>query len=157
MNFARAIVALCMTAGANAALAQTDVCIKRGTNGVDRDATAAWREMEERKDPQFMAAMQGVWYTETQSPQTGQASYLYLTYQANGIVDYQNRVCSNLGCNDYAGHGLFAGFFLGNGRYTSMSIISDLNRDRECTGSTGRFLDETTIEDSNGGRLTKIR
>ncbi|MFZ1679603.1 MAG: hypothetical protein WAT70_01180 [Rhizobiaceae bacterium] len=142
---------------AGAAGAQTDICIKRGTNGMDRDATAAWREMDDRKDPEFMQAMAGVWYSETTSPQTGQVSQLYLSYRQDGIFDYQNRVCSATGCNDYAGHGLFAGFFLGNGRYTSMSILSDLNRDRECTGSTGRFVDERTIEDSGGGRMTRVR
>lgn len=157
MTVKRAAFLLLLAATAAPAMAQTDVCIKRGTNGVDQKATAAWREMESRKDPQFMATMAGTWYAETQSPQTGQVSYLYLTYQSNGIVDYQNRVCNGGYCNDYAGHGLFAGFFLGNGRYTSMSIISDLNRDRECTGSTGRFLNDTTIEDSNGGRLSKVQ
>lgn len=143
---------------ASNAAAQTDVCIIRGTNGIDRDATDAWRRMEDRKDPQYMAAMAGVWYTESRSPQTGQVSQLYLSYKSNGIFDYQNRVCSSAGfCNDYEGHGLFAGFFLGDGRYTSMSIVSDLNRDRECTGSTGKFINDTTIEDSNGGRLAKVR
>lgn len=139
------------------AVAQTDICIKRGTNGMDKDATAAWREMEARKDPRFMEAMAGVWSSEVRSPQTGQVSYLFLSYQENGIVDYQNRVCSATGCNDYAGHGLYAGFFLGNGRYTAMSILSDLNRDRECTGSTGRFVNDRTIEDSSGNRLTRVR
>ena len=151
-----AIVAAALVAAVDPAFAQSETCMRRG--GVDQNATAKWREMQRRADPQFMTAMEGVWYSETSSPQTGQVSHLYLTYQSNGILDYQNRVCSSAGyCSDYAGHGLFAGFFLGGGDFTMMSIISDLNRDRECAGNTGRLVDDQTIEDSSGGVMRKVR
>lgn len=149
--------AVLLIAGATPAFGQTDVCIIRGTNGIDENATQRWRDMEARADPAFMKAIAGVWYAEIASPATGQVDYRYHSFQDNGLFDYQDRVCSATGCNDYAGHGLFAGFFTAGRDFTLMLIVSDLNRDRECAGGSGRLTGTDRMVDGTGTTWRRVR
>src|SRR5262245_52810551 len=118
--------ALAASLAAGPAAADEAFCKRQGQ--FDQQATQTLQQMLERTDPQLTQFLAGTWYFETRSPSTGQASYMYCNFGPDTLFAYQNRVCSGTGCNDYRGAGLFAGIPIGNGQYTMMLSVSDLNR-----------------------------
>lgn len=139
------------------AAAQQDVCVRQGTGQIDQQATARWREMANAADPRVMQALSGVWYSETRAP-TGQVAYTYFTYEPNGLYQYSQRVCGGMNmCSDFAGHGLFAARSAGGNGFVGMTIVSDLQRDRLCTGLNGRFIDAQTFQSADGAYARKVR
>lgn len=143
--------------GVAPAVAQQDVCVRQGTGQVDQQATARWREFANSADPRIMQALSGVWYSETQAT-TGQVAYTYVTYEANGLYQYSQRVCGGMGmCSDYAGHGMFAARSAGGNGFMGMIIVSDLQRDRLCTGLNGRFVDAQTYQSADGALVRRVR
>ena len=69
------------------ALSQTVFCLDRQSGQVDQAASQAFADMQSRMDPQLAQAIAGTWYSETNSPQTGQISRLQISYQANGGLE----------------------------------------------------------------------
>lgn len=136
--------------GAGGALAQNDVCIDPNTRQIDQQGTEAWQYIAQNTDPSLVQALTGTWYTEVVAANTGQIDYQYNIYEANGLFQYRSRVCSGSACNDYDGHGFFAVMPTGDGTMTTMLIVSDLNRDRQCSGGSSRFLDANTMQTSTG-------
>src|SRR5262245_25752287 len=108
--------AACLAAGS--AAADDSYCKRQGQ--FDQQATDTLQQMLDRTDRQLQQFLAGTWYFETQSPSTGQASYMYYTFGPDMLFGYQNRVCSGTGCNDYEGTGVFAGIPVRNGQYTMM-------------------------------------
>lgn len=121
------------------AWAAEDFCIDPRTRAVDPRSTQALRQMLQNADRQAMQQMSGTWYLEQPSPATNQISYLYQTFEQNGLYSYQNRVCGPVGCSDYQGTGLFALRATGDGAYSGVIMVSDLHRNHQCTGLSGRF------------------
>lgn len=144
------IWALLLSAASFPSMAQQQVCIRPGTNQIDQQATQTFQQMMASADQQTMQAISGVWYSETQSPSTGQVDYQYNSYEPNGLFQYSSRVCSRIQCSDFAGHGMYAAVSQGSGQFTVMLMVSDMSRDRQCTGWTGRFVDQQTIQTANG-------
>jgi len=143
--------------GVAPAAAQQDVCVRQGTGQIDQQATARWREMVNSADPRIMQALSGVWYSETRAP-TGQVAYTYFTYEPNGLYQYSQRVCGGMNmCSDFAGHGLFAARSAGGNGFMGMVVVSDLQRDRLCTGLNGRFIDAQTFQSADGAYARKVR
>lgn len=103
-------------------------------------------------------AMAGTWYSETQSPQTGQVSRLYLSYGANGALNYQNQVCDASGaCNSYQGSGAWAAMPISGSAFSGIQMISDQGRNQECTGFFGQFVDQNTIQAGAGGMMKRVQ
>lgn len=131
------------------ALAQCEYCADANGN-VDANATQAWAQMQERADGAFMEQLAGTWYSQTQSPATGQTAETYVTYAPDGRYQYQQRICSATGCNDYGGGGSWAAFPMGGGAYTIMTITTDQSRSQQCYGTTSRMVDANTVVDNLG-------
>ena len=143
-------------AGQGTAMAASETCMRRGN--VDQQATAAWKEMVRQAQPEFMKGIAGVWHAEIHAPMTGQTDSQYQIFQADGQWEYRSQVCANATfCSDFSGHGLFAGRMLDDSQYTLMLMVSDLNRDRQCSGGTGRVIDSKTLQDSMGTVWRKVR
>lgn len=141
-----------------AATAQQVFCLDRNSGGVNAAATQAFADMQARMDGQLAQTIAGTWYGETQSPQTGQVSRLYVTYGADGSLSYQNQVCDGSGaCSQYQGQGAWAGMQTGGGGYTGIQMISDQSRNQECTGFAGRFVDQNTIQSDTGGTMQRVQ
>ena len=141
-----------------AAAAQTVVCLDQQSGQVDANATQAFADMQGRMDAGLAQAMAGTWYSETQSPATGQTSALYVTYGSDGSLSYQNRVCDQTGaCSDYQGQGAWAALPLGGGQFSGIQMISDQGRNQLCSGFSGTFVDQTTIQSGAGGVSRKVR
>ncbi len=152
------VLAVVICAVASPGLAQTVFCLDRQSGQVDQAASQAFADMQDRMDPQLAQAMSGTWYSETSSPQTGQVSRLQISYGANGNLTYQNQVCDSSGaCNNYQGQGAWAAMQTGNGAFTGISMISDQGRNQECTGFSGQFLDQNTIQSGAGGILRRVQ
>ncbi len=138
---------------ATPALAQQDYCNRRSGNQVvvDEEATRTFRQMVAQQDSQVVAAMAGVWYAEIAAPQLGMISYQYRQYDANGLFQYQDQTCTQGSplCSRNQGTGFFTAITVGDTIQTFM-IVSDLQRDHECTGSTMRFIDPNTMQDGSG-------
>lgn len=145
-------------AGTAVAAAQT-VCMTPGTNGVDQNATDTFQQMTSRTTPEIVQALAGVWYAEIRSPSTNQIDYHYNYFEPNGLFQYQSRVCGGMtgGCNDYQGQGAWAAIPTGDGSLTMMFSVSDLNRNNQCAGSVGRFVDAMTMQDSNGTMWRRVQ
>jgi hypothetical protein len=146
-SFRPTVCALAACLAAGSAAADESFCKRQGQ--FDQQATDTLQQMVERTDRQLQQFLAGTWYFETQSPSTGQTSYMYYTFGPDMLFAYQNRVCKGTGCNDYEGAGVFAGVPIGNGQYTMMLSISDNNRDHECSGFA-LMISGNTVRDSNG-------
>ncbi len=143
---------------AGAAGAQQVFCLDRQSGRIDPAATQAFAEMQARRDPRITQALAGSWWSETQSPATGQISRLAVTYGADGALAYQNQVCDASGaCGMYQGAGAWAAIDLGNGAFSGIQMISDQGRNQECTGFSGRFLDTDMIQSGAGGISRRMR
>ncbi len=155
----RATVALLAMLMASPAFAQNEVCLDQRTGQVDQQATQTWQQMVRSSDRQLMQAMSGTWYAEIRAPQTNQVDYQYRTFQSDGQFQYQSRICGGMTnlCSDFSGFGLYAAIPLGGGQYQVMLMVSDLSRNRLCSGGAGRFIDQTTIQDSTGQYWRRVR
>ena len=143
---------------ATASSAQNVVCLDQQSGQVDGNATQAFADMQGRMDTELAQAMAGNWYSETPAAATGQISYLYVTYGANGSFSYQNRVCDQSGaCSDYQGSGAWAAMQLGGGQFSGIQMVSDQGRNQLCTGFTGRFVDQVTIQWGAGGVSRRVQ
>jgi hypothetical protein len=140
-------------------LAQAEVCVDPNTGAVDGAATRTWQQMSERSDPELMRQMAGTWYIEIPNPYNSQVDQEYLRYSSDGFFDYRSHVCDTAtgGCNDYSGQGNYAVIGLPDGSLQFMSIVSDLNRDRQCSGSSARFVDTNSLRFSTGGIMRRVR
>ena len=157
MSFRKILFFICGMAAASPAAAQNAMCLSQQSGQVDAAATQALTDMASRRDPQLAQAMAGTWYSETSSPDTGQISRLYVSYGADGQMQYQNQVCDQSGaCNQYQGSGLWAAIPMGNGSFSGIQMISDQGRNQECTGFSGRFLDQQTIQSGAGGISRRV-
>ncbi len=141
------------------AFAQNDVCFDPATRQVDTRGTETFRQMARRTDPAIARQLAGVWYAEIPSPQVNMISYQYHEYSADGLFQYQDRVCGGLvnSCSEYQGHGLYAVIDLGGGSLQFMTIINDLNRDHLCMGYTLSLLDNDTMQASSGLVWRRVR
>lgn len=147
---------LALLAG-GAALAQGEYCADANGN-VDAVATQTWRDVVGRADAGFMQQLAGTWYSQTQSPSTGQVAETYVTYAPDGGYQYQQRICSQTGCNDYSGGGSWAAFPMGDGAsYTIMTMTTDQSRVQQCYGTTSRLVDADTIQDNLGNIARRAR
>lgn len=156
MSFAKVFFVIGIAVSSPAA-AQNGVCLSQQSGQIDAAATQALTDMAARRDPQLAQAMAGTWYSETPAAATGQISRLYVSYGADGQLQYQNQVCDQSGaCNQYQGSGLWAAISLGNGTFSGIQMISDQGRNQECTGFTGRFLDQQTIQSGAGGISRRV-
>lgn len=139
----------------NAGVAQQVYCMRNGQ--VDAQTSQQLQQMLQQPNPQVMQVMTGTWYSQTQNPGTGQMLYSYVTYEPNGLWGYRNRVCSNLGCNDYEGTGVFAGVPLGNGQINLIIMYSDLQADHTCIAPVVRPIAGGMLQDSNGQTWQRVR
>lgn len=148
----KAIALVWVLLGTVGAAAQNDVCVNPSTRQVDAAATETFRQMAQASSRDVMQTIAGTWYAEIPSPSTNQIQYQYQQFDADGLFQYQDRVCGGLinTCSDYAGHGLYAVIQLGDGSLQFLTIVSDLNRDRQCIGSTRTLLDSATMRDAGG-------
>ena len=138
--------------------AQNVFCLDQQSGQVNAQATQAFADMQDRMDPQLAQAMAGNWYSETPSPQTGQISRLQISYGAEGGLNYQNQVCDASGaCNTYQGQRAWAAMSLQAGSFSGIQMISDQGRNQECTGFSGQFLDQNTIQSGAGGIMQRVR
>lgn len=137
--------------------AQGVVCLDQQSGQVDTNATQAFADMQGRFDANLAQALAGTWYSETQSPATGQTSLLYVTYGADGTLSYQNRVCDQSGaCSDYQGQGAWAAIAAGGG-FSGIQMVSDQGRNQLCTGFSGSLLDEMTMQSGAGAIFRRVR
>jgi hypothetical protein len=146
--------------GAQPILAQDDVCYLRvqGQWTVDPKGTQAWLEAVKRQDPEVMLAMNGVWYGELVDPASGAVSYQFKQYDESGGFAYQSRTCSTAGfCSDNTGTGYYTGMKIGDGSISLFVIVSDLERDHECTGGYARLVDANRMEDAFGMIWQKVQ
>lgn len=138
------------------ALAQPNeaYCNRRSGNQVmmDQNATNTFHEMVARQDNNAIAAMSGVWYAEIPAPQLGMTSYQYRQYQGNGLFQYQDQTCTNgtQSCSQNQGTGFFTAMTAQDGSIATFLIVSDLQRDHECTGGYMRFIDQNRMQDGGG-------
>lgn len=138
------------------ALAQDVYCMRQGQ--FDQAATQTFADMRQRTDQQLAQALAGTWYGETNSPQTGQVSRLYVTYGADGSFSYQNQVCDQTGaCGQYQGMGAWAAMQTGGGGFSGIQMVSDQSRNQECSGFAGRFVDQNTIQSDTGGYMQRVQ
>lgn len=141
-------------------LAQNDFCYVPGRSGtVDQQATDTWNDMLTRQDPQLLRQLAGVWYGEIPAPQLNMTSYQYRQYDANGQFQYQDRTCTNgtSFCSSNQGTGFYTATPASDGSMLLFMIVSDLNRDHECTGAYARFLDADTLQDAGGGIWRRVQ
>jgi hypothetical protein len=140
------------------ALAQAEVCVNPSTRQVDAHATQTWQQMAQRSDAEIMRQMAGTWYFEAANPYNTQVDYQYQRYTADGFFDYRDRVCDTATgiCNDYSGQGNYAVIGIGDGSIQFMTIVSDLNRDRLCSGNAARFVDANTLQFATGVQMRRV-
>lgn len=145
-----AVVLVCATSGH--AQAQNAVCIDPNTGQVDQQGTAAWDYIAQNTDAELANALTGTWYSEIPAPRTGQVSYQYQSYEPGFLFRYRDRVCGGMinTCSDFEGHGFWAVMPNGDGTMTTMLIVSDLQRDRQCIGGSSRLLDANTLQSAGG-------
>jgi hypothetical protein len=142
-----------LAAAATPALAQNDFCYAPGGRQiVDEQATNAWRDMLGRQDNRIIQAMTGVWYAEIPAPQLGMTSYQYRQFDANGLFQYQDKTCTNGSdfCSQNQGTGFYTATGAADGSILTFIIVSDLQRDHECSGGYARFIDDMTMQDGGG-------
>lgn len=139
------------------ALAQQDYCARRIEGNppstiLDQNATDTFHAMVARQDNNAIVAMTGVWYAEIPAPQLGMTSYQYRQYSANGLFQYQDQTCTNgtQSCSQNQGTGFFTAMTAQDGSIATMMIVSDLQRDHECTGGYMRFIDQNRMQDGGG-------
>ena len=152
--------ALAALLAAPPSLAQDDVCYLRaqGHWTLDPRATKAWLEARKYQDDDIMRTMTGVWYGEVVDPSSGAVSYQYKQYDESGGFAYQSRTCSTAGfCSDNTGTGYYTAMKNGDGSISFFMIISDLERDHECTGGYARILSPTQLQDAFGGIWQKVK
>ncbi len=139
------------------ALAQNGYCMRNGQ--LDQQSTQTLQRMLQQPNPQVMQAMTGTWYTVTQSPNTNQVAYSYVTYEANGLWSYQNRVCGGMTgyCGDYQGTGMFAGVPIAGGQISLIVMYSDTQVSNACIGSVVQPMGDGTLRDSNGQTWQRVR
>ena len=150
-------VILGLLAAACPALADEDFCIDPRTRAVDPRGTQALRQMLQAADRQAMQQISGTWYLEQNSPDTHQVSYLYQTFERNGLYSYQNRVCGAAGCSDYQGTGLYGLRATGDGGYAGVIMVSDLRRNHQCSGLFGRFDADGSFISGDGALWRRAR
>jgi hypothetical protein len=140
-------------------LAQAEACVDPNTRQVDQHATDTWLQMSQRADPGLMGQMAGTWYIEIRNQLNAQIDQQYQRFSADGFFDYHSHVCdtSTGGCNDYSGKGNYAVMAMGDGSMQFMTIVSDLNRDRQCSGSAARFVDANTLQLSTGELMKRTQ
>lgn len=140
------------------ALAQAVACVDPNTRQIDPGATQTFQAMAARSDPQIMGQLAGTWYIESRNPYNSQVDYQYQQYSPDGFFNYRDRVCDGSGaCNDYDGQGNYAVIGLPDGTIQLMTIVSDLSRDRQCSGSVARFVDANTVQFSTGGMMQRVQ
>ncbi|BCW90644.1 hypothetical protein sos41_38170 [Alphaproteobacteria bacterium SO-S41] len=144
-----ALILTCVPA-ADAGQAAGQVCLNQKTKQVDAAQTRDWQQRLANSNPQAVQVLVGTWYNETGSPGTGQVSYLYYNYEANGGFTYQNRVCSQRGCNDYSGYGVFAAEMTGSSSIYVAYNISDRSRNSACSAIQMNFADMNTVLGPDG-------
>jgi hypothetical protein len=119
---------------------------------LDQGATDTFHSMVARQDNNAIVAMTGVWYAEIPAPQLGMTSYQYRQYQSNGLFQYQDQTCTNgtQSCSQNQGTGFFTAMTAQDGSFATMIIVSDLQRDHECSGGYMRMLDQNHMQDGGG-------
>ncbi len=91
MSFKKVLFVICGMAVWSPAAAQNAVCLSQQSGQIDAAATQALNDMAARRDPQLAQAMAGTWYSETSAQATGHISRLYVSYGADGQMQYQTR------------------------------------------------------------------
>ncbi len=143
------LLACLMVLGTLPAYAQADVCMDAQGN-VDQTATQGWQGFLANANTQLMRQLVGVWYTEINSPSTGQIAYRYQTLEPNGLFTMQTRVCDSMNmCSDYPGHGAWAAQGQGN-TFTMMVIVSDTQVTNFCSMTQVRMPSAGVMQTQNG-------
>ena len=138
------------------AVAREDYCLRPGTQQIDQQATAAFRQLEAQSNQAIMNRLAGVWLATVQSPATGQVSYLYEQFGANGLYGYTNYVCSANGfCSRYDGTGVYAVRANGPQSFLGSKDVSDtVGRDHACLSLTATFRGRNTLV-APGGQVSR--
>lgn len=152
-----AVAALCLGLTLLPAAAADDYCVNPSTGQVDQRATAQFRQLDRSPDARFMRVLAGRWYSEVGSPSTGQISRLLQSFARNGLYDYANQVCTSFGCSVYQGTGLHAVRRRTSTAFVGLIIVSDLNRNHQCVGLSGRVVNADTIALVGGGIMRRVR
>lgn len=149
---------LVLAVAAEAAAQSEAYCIDPYTRSLDPRSTAALRQAMQQPDPQVMQALAGTWYVERRSP-TGQVGQQYWTFEPNGLFQYRDRTCSPATgvCSDNQGAGMIGVQGTGNGTYSGVMMISDMNRNHQCLPTGGRFVDSGTMVGSDGTPWRRVR
>lgn len=134
------------------AAAREDVCLN-ANGSVNKTATRGYRAIENNRNEKLMRRINGVWFSQTRNPFTGQMSHLWEFYEGRGVraglYSYCNLVCSQGDPNcvfgsRFQGVGLWA--VQGRAtRFNGMRIVSDLQRDHFCQILEGRISNNNGI------------
>lgn len=144
-----AALGIAVSAYAGEAAAQQVYCMNNGQMDPLKTQQLS-QALQQPPNPQVAATMAGTWYTEIQSPQTGQVAYTWVTYQPNGVYDYQARVCSSMLCSDAYATGIYVGYPLGDGGISLLINYSSTSVDHACIGAVTRPFGNGMLQDSNG-------
>ena len=154
MAFRAALVAVALAVGAGPTLAAEDFC-KNADGSINQTATRGYRQIEANRNEKTMKRINGIWFSQTRNPFTGQVSYLWEVYEGKGanagLYSYWNTVCDSIGCSRwYQGTGLWA-VQGGAKKFSGMRIVSDLSRDHFCQLIDGALSDSNAVWTTSGG------
>ncbi|MFC3690789.1 hypothetical protein [Chenggangzhangella methanolivorans] len=155
--------ALVAVVASTPALAREDFCLN-SDGSINKTATKGYRKIEDNRSAGTMKRINGIWFSQTRNPFTGQVSYLWEVYEGRGaqagLYSYWNTVCDQIGCSRwYQGTGLWA--VQGTvRRFSGMRIVSDLERDHFCQLLDGALSDNNSIWTTAAGaqyrRVNKV-
>jgi hypothetical protein len=141
------------------ASAREDYCLNPGTGTLNVEATNAFRRFQAQNDPAVMRALKGTWLSTTVSAATNQISYLYESFDTNGLYGYTNYVCTlqNTFCSQYVGTGVYAVRAKSTNSFFGSKIVSDTVRlDHACLSLGGTFRNAKTWV-SGGVKHTRVQ
>jgi hypothetical protein len=122
--------------------------------------TDQWREYQQLADPKAMSAFAGVWYTEHLSPAGDMLNQQYLSFEPNGLFQYQDRTCATqpgiTPCSQNQGVGDWNAHPLPDGSLTVMYHFSDLNRGSACADFAGS-IQGAVFSVQGGGQLQRVQ
>lgn len=150
--------ALAVVTAATPALAREDFCLN--ANGSrNPTATNGYRQIERTRNEATMRRINGIWFSQTRNPFTGQISYLWETFEGRGaqagLYSYANIVCDSAVCSRwYEGTGLWA-VKGGVRKFSGMMIVSDLNLDHFCRLVDGSLSESNAVWTNAAGGVLR--
>ena len=125
----------------------------------DPRSSMIWLQLETAFSAEAMQNMQGVWYSETTSPDGLYVQHLYYSFEPGGLFQYKDDTCTagTNYCSHNGGPGHYRASQQGNGSTFYMIRFSDLIRTNQCRSGELRFQDNQTMVTPSGGVWKRVQ